>query len=160
MSIRHLAPHSSEIDARLYMHALCRHLQTIYLDRRGIRCLLEADTVDKLPETACRMLGSMVSGLFIDAGDCSQTETTRAPITVTLHRRGTTCLCTISHGYLADSYACVQPGLRRLLRLATELRAACMVRWVPERGMIAIIFDVDLVERCFPAAIRRYRWST
>jgi hypothetical protein len=160
MSIRYLAPQPSEIDARLYMHALCGHLQTIYLNRRGIRCLLDADTIDKLPETACRMLGLMVGGLLIDAGNCSQTETTRAPITVTLHRRGATCLCTISHVCLAESRARVQPGLRRLLRLASELSAACMVRWVIERGMLAIIFDIDLVERCFPAAIRRYRWST
>jgi hypothetical protein len=159
MSIPCPAPKPTEIDARLYMFALCSHLQSIYLDRRGIRCLLDADTAGKLPEAVCRMLASMVGELLIDAGDCSQAETGRSPITVTLGRRETIGLCTISHECFADSRACVQPGLRRLLRIATEVNAACRVRWVLEPGIIAIMFDIDLVERCFPTAIWRYRWS-
>ena len=159
MSIPRPAPKPTEIDTRLYMFALCSHLQSIYLDRRGIRCLLDADTVGKLPETVCRMLGSMVGGLLIDAGDCLQAETTRAPITVTLGRRGAVGLCMVSHECFTDSCACTQPGLRRLLRIATEFSAACRVRWAAEPGIIAITFDIDLVEWCFSTAIRRYRWS-
>lgn len=159
MSIPCPAPRPTEIDARLYMFALCSHLQSIYLDRRGIRCLLDAHTVGKLPEAVCRMLGSMVGGLLIDAGDCSRAETTRAPITVTLGLRGKVGLCTISHECFADSSACAEPRLRRLLRIAMEFSAACRVRWAPESGMIAITFNIDLVERCFPTAIRSYRWA-
>ena len=153
------AAESKAIDARLYMFALCKHLQTICLDRRHIHCLLDADAVGKLPEAVCRMLGLMVGELVTDAGECSRPETTRAPITVTLRRRGTVCLCTISSECLADSCGCAQSGLRRVSRLATELGGSCAVRRMRVRGLIAIIFDVDLVERCFPAAIRRYRWS-
>ena len=159
MSIPRPAPKPREIDAQLYMFALCSHLQSIYLDRRGIRCLLDAATVGKLPEAVCRMLGSMVGGLLIDAGDCSRAETARVPITVTLGRRGTVGLCMISHECFTDTCACTQPGLRRLLRIAAEFRAACRVRWASEAGIIAIAFDIDLVERCFPTAIRRYRWA-
>jgi hypothetical protein len=146
------------IDARLYMFALCKHLQTICVDRRVIHCLIDADAVRKLPEAVCRMLGLMVAELVTDASQCSQPETAPAPITVTLRRQGTVCLCTISSECLAASCGCAQYGLQRLVRLATELHGSCIVRML-ERGMIAIIFDIDLVERCFPAAIRRYRWS-
>jgi hypothetical protein len=148
-----------EIDANLYMFALCKHLQTICVDRHAIHCLIDADALRKLPEAVCRMLGLMVAELVTDADQCSRPEITSAPITVTLRRQGTVCLCTVSSECLADSYGCAQHGLRRLVRLATELRGGCIVRRMLEPGMIAIIFDIDLVERCFPAAIRRYRWS-
>jgi hypothetical protein len=35
-------------------------------------------------------------------------------------------------------------------------RGSCAVRRMLERGMIAIVFDVDLTERRIPAAIWRY----
>ncbi len=154
-----VAVEPSEVDADLYLFALCRHLQMISPDRPGIRCVLDAEGAGRLPEAVCRMLGFMVGELLFDTGDCSRPDTNRAPITVTLRRRGTVCLCTISGNCLTDSCECMQPGLQRVLRLEAELRGTCMVRRMPEREMIAIMFDVDLVEQCFSAAIRRYRWS-
>ena len=151
------APKSSEIDACLYMFALCKHLQTICLDRRGIHCVVDADDVGRLPEAVCRMLGFMVCELVDDASKCSEPEIAGRTITVTLRRRGTTCICTISHHCLAPSCVCAQPRLRRAERFAVELRGSCVVRPMPERGITCIMFDVDLAERCFPEAIYRYR---
>src|SRR5882672_8069594 len=103
-AIPYAASEPREIDASLYLFALCRQLQTIYLARRGIDCLLDADGAGRLPEAACRMLGSMVCELVQDASTRSQPETARRTVSVTLRRRGTTCLCTISGQGRTDSY--------------------------------------------------------
>jgi hypothetical protein len=152
-----IAARSREIDARLYMFALCRQLQTTCLDRRGIDCLLDADGAGRLPEAVCRMVGLMVCELVKDAGKCSQAETPRQTVTVTLRRRGATCLCTISRRGLADQCADARRGLERVERFVEELGGSCMVRPVPERGLTAIMFDVLSVERRVPMAIRRHR---
>lgn len=156
-AIPYAAAEPREIDASLYLFALCKQLQAIYLARRSIDCLVDADGAGRLPEAACRMLGSMVCELVKDASARSQPETARRAVSVTLRRRGTTCLCTISGQGRTDSYECAQPGLQRVRQLAAELRGRCMVRSMPDRGTTAIMFDVHLVERCFPAAISRYR---
>lgn len=146
-----------EIDAYLYMFALCRHLQATCLDRRGVDCLLDADGAGRLPETVCRMLGLMVCELVKDAGTWSPAETPRRMVGVTLRRRDTTCLCTITCRGLADRCASAQRGLERVQRFAAELGGSCMVRAMPERGLTAIMFDVLSVERQIPTAIRRHR---
>ena len=156
-AVPYAAAEPREIDAALYLFALCRQLQAIYLARRNIDCLVDADGAGRLPEAACRMLGSMVCELVQDASACSQPEIARRAVSVTLRRRGTTCLCTISGQGRTDSYECAQPGLQRVRQLAAKLRGRCMVRSMPDRGTTAIMFDVLLVERCFPAAISRYR---
>ncbi len=149
-----LPPAEPAIDACLYMFALCNYLQTAYLTRRGVRYVLDADSVGKLPGPVCRMLGLMVCDLVHDASACArpQTET----VTVTLRRRGTTFLCTISGPCLAKC-TCPQTGLQRALRLGAELGDACIIRPLPERGLTAVMFDVHLVEPCIPAALSRYR---
>lgn len=152
-----LSRERGEIDASLYLFALCRHLQTIVLDRRDIDCLSDAEGAGRLPEAACRILGSMVCDLVQDASARSQPETARRTVTVTLRRRGTICLCTISGQGRTDSYEDAQPGLQRVRQLAAELRGSCMVRSMPDRGITAIMFDVHLVERCSQAAIWRHR---
>ena len=148
---------SQSIDASLYLFALCRHLQTIALDRRGIDCLSDAEGAGRLPEAACRMLGSMVCELAKDAGACSQPATARRTITVTLRRRGTICLCTVSGQGRMGSHEDAQPGLQRVRQLAAELRGGCMVRSMPDRGITAIMFDVLSIERSFPAPVSRHR---
>jgi two-component sensor histidine kinase len=145
-----------EIDACQYILALCKQLQTTCLDRCGIDCLVDGQGAGRLPEAACRMLGFMVCELVNDAGECSQLETMPRRVTVTLRRRGTTWLCTISCQGPMDPYQDAQPGLQRVRQLAAELCGSCMVRPMPDRGITAIMFDVHLVERCYPAAIRRY----
>jgi hypothetical protein len=153
----HIPAEPREIDARLYMFALCKHLQTICLNRRGIDCLFDADSVGRLSETVCRMLGLMVCELVEDVVKGWSPEISGEMITVTLRRRGTTCLCTVSHRGLADARAQPQPGLQRVQSLARHLPGCCMVRPMTDGRMVAIMFDVHLVERCIPAAIRRYR---
>lgn len=155
-AVPYAAAGPGEIDASLYLFALCRQLQTIYL-RRGIDCLLDADGAGRLPEAACRMLGAMVCELVKDAGARSQPETARRTVTVTLLRRGTTCLCTISGQGRTGSYECAQPGLQRVRQLAAELPGSCMIRSMPDRGITAIMFDAHSVGRCSPAAIWRHR---
>jgi two-component sensor histidine kinase len=155
----HPAAAPTEIDACLYMFALCKQLQTICLDSRGIDCLVDADRSGRLPEAACRMLGLMVCELVEDAAEYPHPAAAGRTITVTLQRRGPLCLCTISHHGLADRGAWAQPGLQRARRLATELQGSCTVRMMPDRSMIAIGFDAPSVERLVPAAMRRYRAS-
>jgi hypothetical protein len=155
-AITQLAAKPSEIDAGLYLFALCKHLQTICLDRCGIDCILDADGAGGLPEAVCRMLGLMVCGLVTDAADCSYTKAAQETVRVTLRRRGTTYLCAVSRR-CADSCTCAKPGLLRARHLASELGHSCMVRSIPDRGITAIMFDIDLIERCFAAPISLYR---
>ena len=155
-AVPYAAAEPREIDASLYLFALCRQLQAIYLARRNIDCLVDADGAGRLPEAACRVLGSMVCELVQDASACSQPEIARRAVSVTLRRRGTTCLCTISGQGRKGSYECAQPGLQRVRQLAAELCGRCMVRSMPDRGTTAIMFDVHLVERYPQAAIWRH----
>jgi hypothetical protein len=155
-AIPQLAVKPSEIDAGLYLFALCKHLQTICLDRCGIDCILDADGAGGLPEAVCRMLGLMVCGLVTDAADCSYTKAAQETVRVTLRRRGTTYLCAVSRR-CADSCTCAKPGLRRAQQLASELGNSFMVRSMPDRGITAIMFDIDLVEQCVAAPIWLYR---
>jgi hypothetical protein len=152
--ISRFAEEPEEVDARLYLFGICKKLQMTCLDRRKIDCLIDGDGAGRLPEIVCRMLGLMVCELIKDAS-----ERTIAPrtVVVTLCRRGALCLCTISHQGLAGSYADTQPGLQRVLQLAAELDGGCMIRSMPDRGTIAIMFDARVVEPRLPAAIRRYR---
>jgi hypothetical protein len=149
-----IAGQTEEVDACLYIFGLCKELQTTWLDRRGIDCLLDGDGAGRLSEAVCRMLGLMVCELVKDAS-----ERTIAPrtITVTLRRRGDVCLCTISGRGIADPSADLQPGLRRVRELAAELDGGCMIRRMPEPDTIAIMFDAHLVEPRLPAAIWWYR---
>jgi hypothetical protein len=158
-AIRYAAEEPREMEASLYLFALCRQLQTIYLARRGIDFVLDAAGAGRLPEATCRMLGSMLYELVRDAGSRSQPETARRTVSVTLRRRGTICLCTISGQGDMDPAGDAQPGLQRARGLALELGGSCMVRAMPDRGVTAIMFDVLFVERRFPAAIRRRRAS-
>jgi two-component sensor histidine kinase len=155
-AIPRVAGQSEEVDACLYIFALCKHLQTTCLDRGRIDCLIDGDGAGRLPETVCRMLGLMVCELVKDAS-----ERTIAPrtVTVTLRRRGAICLCTISGQGMAEPSADPRPGLRRVRQLAAELHGGCMIRSMPDRGTIAIMFDARLVEPRLPAAIWRYRAS-
>jgi hypothetical protein len=155
-AIPQLAVKPSEIDAGLYLFALCKHLQTIRLDRCGINCILDADGAGGLPEAVCRMLGLMVCGLVTDAADCSYTKAAQETVRVTLRRRGTTYLCAVSRR-CAVSCTCAKPGLRRARQLASELGNSFMVRSMPDRGITAIMFDIDLAEQCFAAPICLHR---
>lgn len=157
LAIPSVAAEPREIDACLYMFALCRHLQATCLDQRGIDGLLDVDGAGRLPEAVCRLLGLMVRELVNDAGGFSRPEPPHRTITVTLRRRETTCLCTIARRGFDDPRAGVQHGLKRVQRLAAELGGSCMIRPMPERKLTAIMFNVHAVERCAPAAIRRYR---
>jgi hypothetical protein len=147
----------TEIDAGLFMLALCGYLQTTYLDRRGIDCFLDAVGTGRLPEMVCRMLDLMVRELVKDVSERLPNETARRTVAVTLRRRGTICLCTIAAHGLTNSSEDAQPGLQRVRQLATDLHGGCTVRSMPDRGLIAIMFDIHLVERFSPAAISLYR---
>lgn len=152
-----IALQPKEIDACLFMFAVCKHLQMTCLDERGIDCLLDADGTGRLPEVVCRMLGLMVCELVQDASVCSQPETAGRAVTVILRRRGTTCLCTISRQGFDGTSEGMQPGLQRVRSLVRDLGSSCMIRLMPDRGTAAIMFDVPLVARCLPEAIWRYR---
>jgi hypothetical protein len=143
-----------EVDACLYIFGLCKELQTTHLDRRGIDCLIDGGNIGRLPEIVCRMLGLMVCELVRDAS-----KSTIAPrtLTLTLRRRGDVCLCTISGEGVPVPYGDPQSGLRRVRQLAAELDGACMIRSMPERGTVAIMFDACLVEPRLPMTIWRYR---
>jgi hypothetical protein len=149
-----IARGSEEVDACLYLFGLCKELQTMHLDRRGIDCLIDGGNIGRLPEIVCRMLGLMVGELVRDAGESRIAPRT---LTLTLHRRGDICLCTISGQGATDPHAGPQPGLRRAQQLAAELDGACMIRSMPERRAIGIMFDAYLAEPRLPAAICRYR---
>jgi hypothetical protein len=157
-SFENVIPHASrEVDACLYMFGLCKQLQMTCLARRRIDCLVDTEGAGRLPETVCRMLGLMVCELVEDVSERTPRELAPRAITVMLRRRGAVCLCTISGEGSVDSYADAKVGLRRVRHLAAELDGTCMVRSMPERGTIAIMFDVRSVEPRLPAAIRRYR---
>ncbi|HEX9461681.1 MAG TPA: hypothetical protein VGB82_03705 [Alphaproteobacteria bacterium] len=143
---------AAEIDAGLYLFALCRHLQMTSLDRRGIDCRVDARDTGRFPASVCRMLGLVVSELVKDASAGSPKM-----ITVTLRRRGTTCLCTVACQGLNESCAAATAGLQRVRDLAAELPGDCAVRPMPDRGLVAVMFDAGLVERDFPTAFWRYR---
>jgi two-component sensor histidine kinase len=153
-SFESVIPRSREVDACLYMFGLCKQLQMTCLARRRIDCLVDTAGAGRLPETVCRMLGLMVCELVKDAS-----ESTIAPRTVrvTLRRRGDVYLCTISGRGAPDACTDPKPGLRRVRQLSAELDGGCMIRSVPDRGTVAIMFDARFVEPLLPAAIRRYR---
>lgn len=146
-----------EADVCLYMFGLCRQLQTSCLDRRGIDCPIDGDNLGRLPESVCRMLGLMVCELVRDASECTPRQIAPRAVTVRLRRRDAVCLCVISGQGVADPYAGPPPGLRRVRQLAAELDGGCMIRSMPDRGTVAIMFDARLVEPRLPAAIWRYR---
>jgi hypothetical protein len=156
-SFESVIPRSREVDACLYMFGLCKQLQMTCLARRRIDCLVDTAGAGRLPETVCRMLGLMVCELVEDVSDRTPREIAPRAITVMLRRRGAVCLCAISGEGCVGAYADAKLGLRRVRRLAAELHGACMVRSMPERGTIAIMFDARSVEPHLPAAIRRYR---
>lgn len=147
----------AEIDANFFIFALCRQLQMTYLDRRGIDCLVDVEGVGRLPASVCRMLGLVVAELVTGAGECPQLETTPREIAVTLRRRGATCLCTVACRGLRGACTDRQPGVQRLRHLAAEFDGGCAVRAMPERATVAVMVDVGLVARDFPAAIWRHR---
>ena len=149
-AIEQLTAEPGEIDAELYLFALCGHLQMICLERLGIECILDSEGAGRLPKTVCRMLGLMVCELVNDAIGCRCPKTAHEAVKVTLRRRGTTCICTISRR-CAASCACAKHGLRRARQLASELGDSCMVQAMPQRGITAIMFDIALVEQCFAA---------
>jgi len=151
--IPRVAQESEEVDACSYIFRLCKELQPTYLDRRGIDCLIDIDA-GRLPEIVCRMLGLMVCELIKDAS-----ESTIAPRTlrVALRRRGDVCLCTISGQGAPDACTDPKPGLRQVRQLSAELDGGCMIKSMPDRGTVAIMFDARFVEPLLPAAIRRYR---
>lgn len=153
----HMTADATEIDAGLYLFALCRHLQMTCLDRRGIDCRVDAKDAGRLPASVCRMLGLVVTELVQDASECSRPQTMRRTVTVTLHRRGATCLCTVACQGLKQACPDAPAGLQRVRHLAEELPGDCRVRPMPERGLVAVMFDARLVERDFPAAFWRYR---
>lgn len=148
---------SERVDAFLYIFGLCKQLQATCLDRRRIGCLIDGADLGRLPEAVCRMVGLMVCELVKDASLLTRAP---RPLRVTLRRRGDICLCTVSSQSTADLHAESKPGLRRVRRLAADLDGACMVRSMPERGTVAIIFDARLIESSLPAAISRYRADT
>ena len=151
--IPRVAQEPEEVDATSYIFRQCKELQPTYLDRRGIDCLIDIDA-GRLPEIVCRMLGLMVCELVKDAS-----ESTIAPATVRvmLRRRGDVCLCTISGQGAPDACMDPKPGLRRVQQLSTELDGGCMIRSMPDRGTVAIMFDTCFVEPLLPASICRYR---
>jgi len=118
----------------------------ISIDQRRIDCIFDADDVGRLPEAVCRALGSMVCELVNDDGECVCPEIAQEVVKVTLRRRGTTYLCTISRR-CADSRICAAPRLRRARQIASGWSGRCLVRPMPERRITAIMFDVDLDER-------------
>src|SRR5258708_4157800 len=108
----------AEIEAGLYLFALCRHLQMTSLDRRGIDCRVDARDTGRFPASVCRMLGLVVSELVKDASAGSPKM-----ITVTLRRRGTTCLCTVACQGLNESCAAATAALAALAALAAMTAA-------------------------------------
>jgi two-component sensor histidine kinase len=147
----------SAIDADLYVFALCRQLQMTCLDRRDIDCRVDVEDVGRLPTSACRLLGLVVTELVNGASECSSLETMRREIAVTVRRRGTTCLCTVACRGLEDACRDEQLGVQRAHHLAAEFDGGCTVQAMPERGLVAVMFDAASVERQFSGAIWRYR---
>lgn len=145
------------IDADLYVFALCRQLQMTCLDRSDIDCRVDVKGVGRLPISACRLLGLVVTELVNGASGCSPLEATPREIAVTVRRRGTTCLCTVACRGLEGACLDGQRGVQRLHHLVAEFDGGCAVRAMPERGLIAVMLDAAAVERQFPGAVWRYR---
>jgi two-component sensor histidine kinase len=151
-AVPQFAANPREIDAELYLFSLCKQFQTVYLHPRGIGCVLDADGTGRLPETVCRTLGLMVRELLNDAAECAYPKPSQDTVTVTLRRRGTTYLCAVSNP-CGESCACKRHGLRRAQQLASQLSDRCVIRAMPDRGITAIMFDIDLSEQCFAEPI-------
>jgi hypothetical protein len=137
-----------------HIFGLCKQLQTICLDRRGIDCLVDDGGIGRLPEMVSRMLGFMVCELLRDA---SALAIAPRILTVTLRRRGDVCLCAISRLGGSKAGTAAHPGLSRVRRLADALDGACMIRSMLDRGTVAVMFDARLVEPRLPAAVQWYR---
>jgi hypothetical protein len=144
-AVPQFAPRPREIDAELYLFALCKQFHMVYLDQRGIGCILDAEGTGRLPESVCRILGLMVRELVNDAAECAYPS--QNTVTVTLRRRGTTYLCAVSSP-CGESCSCKKRGLRRAQQLASQLSDRCVIRAMPDRGITAIMFDIDSIEQC------------
>jgi len=162
------APAPAEIDACLYLFALCKYFQMTRLKGQRLDCRVDGEGVGKLPEAVCRLLGLMVCELIKAGGAATAASpTTSRKVAVTLRKRGTTCLCLIAGPAptgrdLAGSgnpapQADPAPGLQRVRQLAGELSAGCLVRAMPERGLTAILLDIRSVDGRLPTAISRHR---
>ncbi|MET1029110.1 MAG: hypothetical protein ABWY00_18215 [Dongiaceae bacterium] len=155
-AVPQLALEPKEIDAGLYLFALCKYFQISRLKGQHLDCRMDGEGVGKLPEAVCRLLGLMVCEL-IAAGYV----TGNAPqaIAVTLRKRGATCLCVVSSPGRTDQGLAgydrnMAPALRRVRQLAAELSGGCLVRSIPDRGLTAIMVDIPSVEDGSPAIAR------
>ncbi len=128
-----------DIDASLYVFALCRQLQMTVLDRRGIDCMVDVEGTGRLPTAACRFLGRVVTELVTGASGGEVLGTTPPAVVVSLRRRGATCLCTVGCRGLQSRYP------DRLHRVAADLQGRCMVRAMPERDLVAVMFDIAAI---------------
>lgn len=134
-------PDRHTIDANLYLFALCRQLQIVCLDSRGIDCLVDVEDAGRLPEDACRLLGSIVSQVVAAASRSAPVEARPHRIAVTVRRHGTTCVCAIAFQGLADPCAAAD----RLSHLPADLEHGLLVRILPEHGVVAVMFDAARV---------------
>ena len=157
------APAPAEIDACLYLFALCKYFQMTRLKGQRLDCRVDGEGVGKLPEAVCRLLGLMVCELIKAGGAATAASpTTSRNVAVTLRKRGATCLCVIAGPTptgrdLAASQRDPAPGLQRVRQLAGELSAGCLVRAMPGRGLTAILLDIRSVDGRLPTAISRHR---
>lgn len=136
-----------DIDASLYVLALCRQLQMTVLDPRGIDCMIDVEGVGRLPISACRFLGRVVTALVTTAGASAKLGTSASAVIVSLRRRGTTCLCTVGCRGLGDLCAATSGSLARISQLAEGLKTRCAVRLMPEGNMVAVMFDAASADR-------------
>ena len=144
------------IDAAVYMNAVCKLLKATSLSLSGIQWAVDDQGIGMLPEAICRLLGLMVCQI-IGAAAYFPKKAMQSPIRISLRRRGSIVLCGISSPALAEPSLCDAPGLQRVQQVVAGLRIGCMLRLIPERGLLAIMLDIEGVGSRIPAVVAAYR---
>jgi hypothetical protein len=153
-STREKADEPQPIDAALYLETLCRLFASAH-PREAIACTVEDHGAGMVPEAVCRMLGLALCELIDGARTDVSPLHGMAPLTVLLRRRGSIVLCAIAGESLTSpSFPSALPCS---VEMAELLRDICILRWMPERGMVAIMLDADAAERRITAAVSGYR---
>jgi hypothetical protein len=128
------------------MFALCRQLQTLYLEPHGVDCLFDVDDVGSMPDTVCRLLGAIVCELVNDVTGATP-EGGRVAITV--RRRATSCVCAVSHAGPVDPWQDTRAGLGRVQHIARDIHAHCRAQRSAGARTVAVLFDIPSASAAF-----------
>jgi hypothetical protein len=145
------------LDAALYLNALCKLCLDAGHDGQKIAYMVEDDGGATLPEPVCRMLGMIVCELLGSISVYAPQTANALPIRIVLRRRGRAVLCAIFSDVVRRAGPCVPASLPRRGKFADMLGKSCALRRMPERGLIAVLLDVEKAGRHVGATIAGYR---